>query len=78
MEEIVKPCDSVIVQRQSFMKVHRLGPKNMECRLGQDTIDLSPVIGEPYWSTYKMDVKSKAKRVFMLKKCSTSTTFSGK
>ena len=65
---ITKEGDYVIIQRHDFMKIHKLG-KKMIVNLGKDEVDITPVIGEQYWTTFKMELKPKGKRSFILKKC---------
>lgn len=73
-EDIVKEGDYVIVQRHDFMKIHKIAKKTT-VNLGKDIIDIASVVGEPYWSTFKMEPNGK--RSYLLKKCDEVVSLSG-
>ena len=73
-EEKIKEGDYVIIQRHDFMKIHKIAKKTT-VNLGKDEIDIAPIIGEPYWSTFKMEPKGK--RSFLLNKCNEVISLSG-
>lgn len=77
MGENIQFHDYVVIQRQDFCKIVLLTPKNREIRLGQDTVDLSNVVGEPFWSAFRMIPKPNCKKIFMLSKESGTERCSG-
>lgn len=78
MEEKIQFHDYVVIQRQDFCKIVKLTPKNREIRLGQDWVDLSNVVGEPFWSAFKMVQKPNCKKIFVLSRVTMTEQFSGK
>ncbi|GFG29852.1 hypothetical protein Cfor_00783 [Coptotermes formosanus] len=71
-KNIVKVGDYVIIQRQDYTKLHKVGPKCV-VMLGRDEIHLESIIGRPVWTTYKMEPKKGGgKPVFMLRECDMS------
>ena len=68
----VKVGDYVIIQRQDYTKLHKVGTKCV-VMLGRDEIHMESIIGRPVWTTYKMEPKKGGgKRVFVLRECDTS------
>lgn len=68
----VKVGDYVIIQRQDYTKLHKVGPKCV-VMLGRDEIHLESIIGRPVWTTYKMEPKKGGgKRAFVLRECEIS------
>ena len=67
-ENCINIGDFVIVQRQDYIKLHRMSSK--DCMLGKDQIDMGAVIGKPVWTTYKITPKKTGKRSFYLEECS--------
>jgi tRNA (adenine-N(1)-)-methyltransferase non-catalytic subunit len=71
----VKVGDYVIIQRQDYTKLHKVGPKCV-VTLGRDEIRLESIIGRPVWTTYKMEPKKEGgRRVFTLRECDASESF---
>lgn len=66
--DTIKDGDYVIIQRQDYMKIHKVPCKNT-ISLGKYEIEINNIIGDPYWSTYKLEPKANSKRVHELKKC---------
>lgn len=75
-EELVEYSKYVVIQRQQYMKLHKLTPKGM-ISLGKDQVDISDIVGKPYWKTFKLEPVINKKRMFKLKLCEGATSLSG-
>lgn len=64
-ENIIKTGDHIIIQRQNYSKLHKL-KSNGTVSLGKDVVELENVIGKKYYSTFRMVVRPKNKRVYTL------------
>lgn len=62
----IKEGETIVVQRQNTTQLFKL-KGNKECRLGRDVINLSAVVGEKYWTTFKMVPSNNAKKFTLLK-----------
>ena len=67
--DVVKQGDYIVIQRQEYFKLHKLSADAI-VNLGKDVLDISTVIGKPYWSSFRMELKKKGKRNYLLKECS--------
>ncbi|KAK6641391.1 hypothetical protein RUM44_013102 [Polyplax serrata] len=65
-QEVVREGDYVIIQKQNYTKIHKV--KKSIVKLGNIEVDISVIVGQPYWTTYKMEPKANAKRLYELKK----------
>lgn len=65
---VVKEGDYIVIQRQNFIKLHQLSVKN-SFMLGKDKLDLSRVVGKPFWTVYRMVPNGSKKREFCLEVC---------
>lgn len=74
-QEVVKEGDYVIIQKQNYTKIHKV--KKSVVSLGKDEVDISSIIGEPYWTTYKMEPKLKSKRCYTLQKTESAISLTG-
>ncbi|KAL0276087.1 UNVERIFIED_CONTAM: hypothetical protein PYX00_003744 [Menopon gallinae] len=72
--DLIKDGDYIIVKRQNYTKIHKLTKTKCFVMLGKDEIDLTAVIGERYWTTYKLERKGKS-RAYILKKCKKEISF---
>lgn len=75
-QELVKENDYVIIQKQNYTKIHKV--KKIVVTLGKDEVDISSIVGEPFWTTYKMEPKANSKRSYVLKKSKCAISISGK
>lgn len=64
-ENLINVGDYIVVQRQSFTKLHKL-KANGTVSLGKDQVELESVIGKPYYTTFRMVTRPKNKRVYAL------------
>ncbi|KAJ8898406.1 hypothetical protein PR048_003766 [Dryococelus australis] len=63
---VVRIGDYVIIQRQKYSKLHKI-TKKCKVTLGKDHVELDVIVGRPFWTTYKMELKSK--KLFSLVEC---------
>lgn len=64
-ENLINVGDYIVVQRQSFTKLHKLKANGI-VSLGKDQVELENVIGKPYYTTFRMVTRPKNKRVYAL------------
>ncbi|GLV35835.1 uncharacterized protein CBL_01013 [Carabus blaptoides fortunei] len=64
-QNLINVGDYVVVQRQSFTKLHKL-KANGTVSLGKDQVELENAIGKPYYTTFRMVTRPKNKRVYAL------------
>lgn len=74
-QEVVREGDYVIIQKQNYTKIHKV--KKSIVKLGNIEVDISVIVGQPYWTTYKMEPKANAKRLYELKKSEQAISISG-
>ncbi|KAL1131562.1 hypothetical protein AAG570_011179 [Ranatra chinensis] len=65
--ELIAVGHYIVIQRGSYFRVHQLSDGFII--LGKDKVDLKSVIGQPYWTTFKMVPKEGRKKEFDLEKC---------
>lgn len=75
--QLIKEGDYIIVKRQNYTKIHKITKAKCSVMLGKDEIDLTAVIGQRYWTTYKLERKGTS-RAYTLKKCKKEISFTGK
>lgn len=73
--DVVKKGDYVIIQKQNYTKIHRI--KKDTVTIGKDEVDISSIVGEPFWTTYKLEPKANSKRCYVLKKSKHTISISG-
>lgn len=66
-ENTIKPGDYIIIQRQDYMKLHKL-KQNGCVNLGNFVIDLEGIVGCRYFDTFQMIPKIGAKKSYLLEK----------
>jgi tRNA (adenine-N(1)-)-methyltransferase non-catalytic subunit len=67
-EELIVTGDYIVIQRHNFFKLHHLTTGHSVV-LGKDKVNLSSVIGEKFWTLFKMIPQKNGKREFTLEAC---------
>ncbi|XP_073980691.1 tRNA methyltransferase 6 non-catalytic subunit [Rhodnius prolixus] len=61
--------DYIIIQRQGYFKLHQLSQK-CDLMLGKDKVNISCIVGKPFWTMFKMIPVKSGKREFYVEVCS--------
>ncbi|KAF5276707.1 hypothetical protein FQR65_LT16234 [Abscondita terminalis] len=72
-EATIKLGDFVIIQRQEYMKLLKI-KENCTVTLGKDVIEVSEVIGQRFYETFRMVLKPGGKRCYALEIATKLTT----
>ena len=68
MDDRIKIGDYIIIQRQSYTKLHRFNKLDNTVVLGKDVVELEYINNQNYFSTFKMQMKTNTgrKRLYFL------------
>ncbi|CAB0020375.1 unnamed protein product [Nesidiocoris tenuis] len=58
IRESIKIGDYVVIQKQKYLKLHQLKAR-CDVMLGKDLVNLKAIVGQPFWTTFKMIQKKK-------------------
>ncbi|KAI5637334.1 gcd10p family domain-containing protein [Phthorimaea operculella] len=65
-EEGIKVGDYIVIQKQSYKKLHKFNKSNSAVSLGRDNVNLSGIEGNPYFSLFRIVPKNKRGKEFGL------------
>ncbi|KAJ2946741.1 hypothetical protein O0L34_g12801 [Tuta absoluta] len=65
-EEVIKVGDYIVIQKQSYKKLHKFNKPNSSVSLGRDNVNLSGIEGNPYFSLFRIVPKNKRGKEFGL------------
>lgn len=66
-EDVIEAGKTVVIQKYKYMRTHVLNPKK-PLQMGRDLIDITPIVGCKFGTTFKMIPDTK-KKVFTLEIC---------
>jgi len=66
-EDVIEAGKTVVIQKYKYMRTHVLNPKK-PLQMGRDMIDITPIVGCKFGTTFKMIPDTK-KKVFSLEIC---------
>lgn len=59
---LIKKGDYVIIRKENFMKVHKVG-ENSIFTIAKDEVDTSSIIGKPFWTTFEIVPSKKCETI---------------
>lgn len=78
MEDTIQKGQYVVIQRQSFTKLHKFTDSETTVQMGRDTVELKAIADQPWCKTFKMTIKEGGKRrIYSLEPCDNATDLKG-
>lgn len=72
-DNTIKPGDYIVIQRQDYMKLHKL-KEHGNVNMGSFVVELDNIVGGRYFDTFQMIAKPGAKKTYWLDKVDEITT----